>query len=110
MNNTQFSSGSSPCLVPRYNNNNVRSGVKRARNNNNNVNQPPAKRVNVSRNQLIKNLKKKSLPNFVINGLVKSYDNKRKTANQIIREANNFGKTIAAGTTAQRLGTLRRRN
>lgn len=110
VNNTQSNAGSSQGSVSRNNNNNVSSGVKRARNNNNNVNQPPAKRVNVSRNQLIKNLKKKSLPNFVINGLVKSYDNKRKTANQIIREANNFGKTIAAGTTAQRLGTLRRRN
>jgi hypothetical protein len=111
VNNTQSNAGSSQGSVSRNNNNNnVSSGVKRARNNNNNVNQPPAKRVNVSRNQLIKNLKKKSLPNFVINGLVKSYDNKRKTVNQIIREANNFGKTIAAGTTAQRLGTLRRRN
>ena len=93
------------------NNNNVsQRPPKRARNNNNNVSQPAAKRVNTGRNKLIQNLKKKSLPNFVINGLVKSYDNKRKTANQVIREANNFGKTIAAGTTAQRLGTLRRRN
>ena len=79
-------------------------------NNNNNVIQPPAKRVDVSRNKLIQNLKKKNLPNFVINGLVKSYDNKRKTANQVIREANNFGKTITMGKTAQRVETLRPRS
>jgi hypothetical protein len=85
--------------------------------------QPPAKRVDVSRNQrpttpvinngnrnkLIQNLKRKNLPNFVINGLVKSYDNKRKTANQVIREANNFGTTFTMGKTAQRVGTLRPR-
>jgi hypothetical protein len=114
VNNTQSVAGSSQGSVSRNsndNNNNVSSrGVKRTRNNNNNVSQPTAKRVNTGRNKLIQNLKKKNLPNFVINGLVKSYDNKRKTANQVIREANNFGKTIAAGTTAQRLGTLRRRN
>lgn len=112
VNNTQSVAGSSQGSVSRNNNNNNVSsrGVKRTRNNNINVNQPNAKRVNTGRNQLIKNLKKKNLPNFVINGLVKSYDNKRKTANQVIREANNFGKTFAAGTTAQRLGTLRRRN
>ena len=90
---------------------NNQRGVKRARNNNNNnnVNQPSAKRVNVSRNKLIQNLRKKKLRNFVVNGLMKSYDNKTKTANQIIREANNFGKTVAAGITAQRMGTLRNR-
>ena len=116
VNNAASVAGSSSGSVSRNNNNNNnvssnnRRGVKRARNNNNNVSQPAAKRVNTNRNKLIQNLKKKNLPNFVINGLVKSYDNKRKTANQVIREANNFGKTIAAGTTAQRLGTLRRRN
>ena len=100
---------------------NNQRGVKRARNNNlNNVSQPiakkarivsqsTAKRVNVSRNKLIQNLRKKKLRNFVVNGLMKSYDNKTKTANQIIREANNIGKTIAAGITAQRMGTLRKR-
>ena len=90
---------------------NNQRGVKRARNNNNNnnVNQPSAKRVNVSRNKLIQNLRKKKLRNFVVNGLMKSYDNKTKTANQIIREANTFGKTVAAGITAQRMGTLRKR-
>jgi hypothetical protein len=95
------------------NNNNASSinqrGQKRVRNNNTNVNQPPAKKINVTRNRLIQNLKKKSLPNFVINGLVKSYDNKQKTANQIIREANNFSKTFTMGKTAQRIGTLRKR-
>ena len=95
------------------NNNNASSinqrGQKRVRNNNANVNQPPAKKINVTRNRLIQNLKKKSLPNFVINGLVKSYDNKQKTANQIIREANNFSKTFTMGKTAQRIGTLRKR-
>jgi hypothetical protein len=95
------------------NNNNASSnnqrGVKRVRNNNNNVSQPNAKRVNTTRNRLIQNLKKKNLPNFVVNGLMRSYDNKRKTANQIIREANNFGRTFAMGKTAQRKSTLRPR-
>ena len=110
-NNTQSVAGSSQGSVSINNNNNNvnQRPPKRARNNN--VNQPPAKRViNVSRNKLIQNLKKKNLPNFVINGLVQSYDNKRKTANQVIREANNFGKTFTAGRTAQRVGTLRPRN
>lgn len=97
-NNTQSVAGSSRGSVSRNSNNN-----------NNNVSQPAAKRVNTGRNKLIQNLKKKSLPNYVINGLVKSYDNKTKTANQVIREANNIGKTIAAGRTAQRIGTLRAR-
>ena len=114
VNNGASVAGSSEGSVSRNSNNNNNNvsqrPPKRVRNNNNNVSQPAAKRVNTGRNKLIQNLKKKSLPNFVINGLVKSYDNKRKTANQVIREANNFGKTIAAGTTAQRLGTLRRRN
>src|SRR6056300_826304 len=112
VNNAASVAGSSNGNVSNNNNvsSNNRRGVKRTRNNNNNVSQPAAKRVNTNRNKLIQNLKKKNLPNFVINGLVKSYDNKRKTANQVIREANNFSKTVAAGTTAQRLGTLRRRN
>jgi len=110
-NNTVSIAGSSQGSVSRNNNNNNVSQrpQKRARNNNNNVNQPPAKRVNVSRNKLIQNLKKRNLPNFVINGLMKSYDNKTKTANRIIRDANNFGKTVAAGRTAQKIGTLRAR-
>ena len=112
-NNTQSVAGSSQGSVSRNrnnNNNNVsQRPPKRARNNINNVSQPAAKRVNTGRNNLIQNLKKKSLPNYVINGLVKSYDNKTKTANQVIREANNIGKTIAAGRTAQRIGTLRAR-
>ena len=109
-NNTQSVAGSIQGSVSINNNNNNVSQrpPKRARNNPNRVvNQPPAKRVNTNRNKLIQNLKKKNLPNFVINGLVKSYDNKRKTANQVVREANNFGKTIAAGITTQRKKTLR---
>jgi hypothetical protein len=115
VNNTASVAGSSSGSVSRNNNNNNnvssnnRRGVKRARNNNNNVSQPNAKRVNRTRNMLIQNLKKKKLPNFVVNGLMRSYDNKRKTANQIIREANNFGKTFAMGKTAQRKSTLRTR-
>ena len=113
-NNTSSASGSSSGSVSRDNNNNNvtsnnRRGQKRVRNNNANFNQPPAKKINVTRNRLIQNLKKKNLPNFVINGLVKSYDNKQKTANQILREATNFGKTIAMGKTAQRISTLRKR-
>lgn len=123
--NTMSIAGSSQGSVSRNNNNTnnvsqppanrVRTNVsqppaKRARNNNN-MNQPPTKRVavNVSRNKLVQNLKKKNLPNFVITGLVQRYDNKQQTANQIIREANNFGKTFVMGKTAQRVGTLRRR-
>jgi hypothetical protein len=115
VNNTMSVAGSSSGSVSRNNNNNNnvssnnRRGVKRGRNNNNNVSQPNAKRVNTTRNRLIQNLKKKNLPNFVVNGLMRSYDNKRKTANQIIREANNFGKTFAMGKTAQRKSTLRPR-
>jgi hypothetical protein len=125
-NNTQSVAGSIQGSVSINNNNNNVSQrpPKRARNNPNRVvNQPPTKRVDVSRNQrpttpvinngnrnkLIQNLKRKNLPNFVINGLVKSYDNKRKTANQVIREANNFGTTFTMGKTAQRVGTLRPR-
>ena len=91
----------------RINERNNQRGVKRVRNNN--VSQSTAKRVNTNRNKLLRNLKKKNLRNFVVNGLMKSYDNKTKTANQIIREANNFGKTFAAGRTAQRKNTLRPR-
>ena len=114
VNNTASVAGSSSGSVSRNNNNNNvtsnnRRGQKRVRNNNANVNQPPTKKINVTRNRLIQNLKKKNLPNFVINGLVKSYDNKQKTANQIIREANNFSKTFTMGKTAQRIGTLRKR-
>ena len=113
-NNTASVAGSSRGSVSINNNkNNMNSNSqrppKRGINNTNNVNQPPAKRVNASRNKLIQNLKKKNLPNYVINGLVKSYDNKRKTANQVIREANNFGTTFTMGKTAQRVGTLRPR-
>ena len=80
--------------------------------NNNNVTQPAKKRKvsnNTNRNKLIQNLKKKNLPNFVVNGLIRSYDNKKRTANQIIRDANNFGQTFKMGQTAQRVGTLRPR-
>jgi hypothetical protein len=73
--------------------NNVSSrGVKRVRNNNNNVNQPNAKRVKVSnqkantRNRLIKNLKNKGLSNNAINRFVKSYNNGTKGVNQILQE------------------------
>lgn len=114
-NNAMSVAGSSRGSVSRNNNNNNnvssnnRRGVKRARNNNNNVSQPTAKRVNTNRNRLIQILKRKKLPNFAVNGLMKSYDNKRKTANQIVREANNFGGKIAKGETVQRRETLRPR-
>ena len=57
--------------------------------------------------KLIGRLTKMILPNVVTKGYLKSYDNKSKTANQIIKEANNFGKVIAMGQRQQRLGTLR---
>ena len=113
VNNATSVAGSSSGSVSRNNNNNNNAssnnqrGVKRARTNNKNVGQPNAKRVNTTRNRLIQNLKKKKLPNFVVNGLMRSYDNKRKTAKQIIIEANNFGRTFAMGKTAQRKSTLR---
>jgi hypothetical protein len=114
VNNAASVAGSSSGSVSKNNNNNNvssnnRRGVKPVRNNNNNVSQPNAKRVNTTRNRLIQNLKKKSLPNYVVNGLMRTYDNKRKTANQIISEANNFSKTFAMGKTAQRKSTLRPR-
>lgn len=114
VNNTSSVAGSSSGSVSRNNNNNNvssnnRRGVKRTRNDNNNVSQPAAKRLNVTRNKLIQNLRKRNLPNFVVNGLMKSYDNKRKTANQVIKEAGNFSKTFAAGKTVQRRETLRPR-
>ena len=62
-----------------------------------------------TRNRLVSNLKKKNLPNYVIRGLIGNYDNKTKTANQVIREANNVGETLAMGKTAQRMNTLRPR-
>ena len=115
VNNAASVAGSSGGSVSRNNNNNNnvssnnRRGVNRVRNNNSNVSQPNANRVNTTRNRLIQNLKKKNLPNYVVNGLIRSYDNKRKTANQIISEANNFSKTFAMGKTAQRKSTLRPR-
>jgi len=94
-------------------NNNTRSFVTASSNNSNNNNNDiqSVKRIKVNnkRNRLIQNLKKKNLPNFVINGLVKRYDNKQNTVNQILIEANNFGKTFTMGKTAQRIGTLRKR-
>jgi hypothetical protein len=107
-NNLNSSGNSQPnAKKPKINESKNQRGVKRVRNNN--VSQPNAKRVNTVRNNLLRNLKKKNLPIFVIKGLLGNYDNKTKTANQIIREANNFGKTFAAGRTAQRMGTLRPR-
>jgi len=100
-------------IVRNNNNNNTRSFVTASSNNSNNNNNDiqSVKRIKVNnkRNRLIENLKKKSLPNFVINGLVKRYDNKQNTVNQILIEANNFGKTFTMGKTAQRIGTLRKR-
>lgn len=82
-------------------------GVKRVRNYN--VSQPTAKRVNTNRKKLLGILRGKTLPTATKNGLMKSYDNKTKTVNQIIREANNLSSTYAAGITAQRMATLRAR-
>jgi hypothetical protein len=102
VNNAVSVAGSSSGSVSRNNNNNNnnnvssnnRRGVKRARNNNNNVSQPTAKRVvstNI-RNKLIQNLKKRNLPNAVINSYVRSYNNGRKSVNQIIQEVRNNAK------------------
>ena len=63
--------------------------------------------MNANRNKLMRNLTKMILPNVVTKGYLQSYDNKSKTANQIIKEAKNFGKVIAMGQRQQKLGTLR---
>ena len=63
--------------------------------------------MNANRNKLIGRLTKMILPNVVTKGYLKSYDNKSKTANQIIKEAKNFRKVIAMGQRQQKLGTLR---
>lgn len=100
--NAQSGVGSRNSIVGNKNNNLNNSGNS----------QPSAKKTkinNTNRNKLLQNLRGKNLPNFVVNGLMKSYDNKTKTANQVIRNANNFGNTVAAGRTAQRMGTLRPR-
>jgi hypothetical protein len=88
---------------------NNRRGVKRTRNNINNVSQPNPKRVNTNRNKLIQNLKKKNLPSYAMIGLIRNYDNNKRTANQTIREANSFGQTFKMGQTAQRKSTFRPR-
>ena len=68
-NNTASIAGSSQGSVSINNNkNNMNSNSQRP--------PKPAERVNVSRNKLIQNLRKKKLRNFVVNGLMKSYDNK----------------------------------
>jgi hypothetical protein len=128
-NNTVSIAGSSQGSVSINNNkNNMNSNSqrppKRARNNNNNVNQPPAKRVNVSRNntvsvagsnqkantrnRLIKNLKNKGLSNNAINRFVKSYNNGTKGVNQILQEVKTNTKRQQNAKNAAALRELKR--
>ena len=82
-NNASFSGNSQPnAKKARIN----QRGVKRARNNNNNVSQPAAKRVNTNRNKLIQNLKNKGLSKNVINRFIKNYNTGTKGVNQILQE------------------------
>ena len=130
-NNTASIAGSSQGSVSINNNkNNMNSNSqrppKRARNNNNNVNQPPAKRVNVSRNntvsvagsnqkantrnRLIKNLKNKGLSNNAINRFVKSYNNGTKGVNQILQEVKTNTKRQQNAKNAATLRQLKQLN
>ena len=103
-NNASFSGNSQPnAKKARIN----QRGVKRARNNNNNVSQPAAKRVNTNRNKLIQNLKKKNLSNAAINDYVKSYNNGTKSVNQIIQEVRANTKRKQNAKNAATLRTLR---
>jgi len=95
-------------------------------NNNNSVNQPPAKRVTVSRNntvsvagsnqkantrnRLIKNLKNKGLSNNVINRFVKSYNNGTKGVNQILQEVKTNTKRQQNAKNAATLRQLKQLN
>ena len=102
-NNASFSGNSQPnAKKARIN----QRGVKRARNNNNNVSQPAAKRVNTNRNKLIQNLKK-NLSNAAINDYVKSYNNGTKSVNQIIQEVRANAKRKQNAKNAATLRTLR---
>ena len=66
--------------------------------------------VNVAqRKKLLKNLKSKRVPNRTIESLMKNYNNKKMSYNQVIREGNNIGQKIVAGNRAQRMNTLRNR-
>jgi len=129
-NNTASIAGSSQGSVSINNNkNNMNSNSqrppKRARNNKTQiVNQPPAKRVNVSRNntvsvagsnqkantrnRLIKNLKNKGLSNNAINRFVKSYNNGTKGVNQILQEVKTNTKRQQNAKNAAALRELKR--
>ena len=92
--------------------------------NSKNVNQPPAKRVTVSRNntvsvagsnqkantrnRLIKNLKNKGLSNNAINRFVKSYNNGTKGVNQILQEVKTNTKRQQNAKNAAALRELKR--
>jgi hypothetical protein len=51
--------------------------------------------LNAQRKKFLNNLKNKKIPNRNIQRLMESYDNNTKTANQVIREANNLIQTLA---------------
>ena len=93
--NTQSGVGGRNSIAGNNKNGNVSSGNS----------QPSAEQ----RKKLLKNLKSKRVPNRTIESLMKNYNNKKMSYNQVIREGNNIGQKIIAGNRAQRMGTLRNR-
>lgn len=93
--NAQSGVGSRYSIAGNNKNGNVSSGNS----------QPSAEQ----RKKLLKNLKSKRVPNRTIESLMKNYNNKKMSYNQVIREGNNIGQKIIAGNRAQRMGTLRNR-
>jgi len=93
--NTQSGVGGRNSIAGNNKNGNVSSGNS----------QPSAEQ----RKKLLKNLKSKRVPNRTIESLMKNYNNKKMSYNQVIREGNNIGQKIVAGNRAQRMNTLRNR-
>jgi len=93
--NTQSGVGGRNSIAGNNKNGNVSSGNS----------QPSAEQ----RKKLLKNLKSKRVPNRMIGSLMKNYNNKKMSYNQVIREGNNIGQKIIAGNRTQRMTTLRNR-
>ena len=107
--NSNNNNGSPPVRGP-----NAQSGVGSrnsiaGNNKNGNVSSGNSQPSAEQRKKLLKNLKSKRVPNRTIESLMKNYNNKKMSYNQVIREGNNIGQKIIAGNRAQRMGTLRNR-
>jgi len=106
-NNNKNNNGSPPVRGP-----NTQSGVGgrnsiAGNNKNGNVSSGNSQPSAEQRKKLLKNLKSKRVPNRMIESLMKNYNNKKMSYNQVIREANTVGQQITAGIRAQRMNTLR---